>query len=156
MRRLLLALALALAWPAAAGQAADIALSLSGRLAHPRSFSAAELAALPQAALPEPASGQAAPGPHWTGVLLWPLLDQAGWVDQPGRKTHLQHVILARGRDGYGVALSIGELDPAFEGKQVLIATGRDGKALGSLELGGPGDRRHARWVHDLQAIEVQ
>ena len=154
MRRLLLAAALA--WPAAAGQAADIALSLSGRLAHPRSFSAAELAALPQAALPAPASDLAAPGPHWTAVLLWPLLDQAGWVDQPGRKTHLQHVILARGRDGYTVALSIGELDPAFEGKQVLIATGRDGKALGSLDLVVPGDRRHARWVHDLQAIEVQ
>ena len=101
-------------------------------------------------------SDPGAPGPHWSGVLLWPLLDQAGWVDLPGRKTHMQHVIMARGRDGYTVALSLAELDPNFEGKQVMVATARDGKPLGGLELIVPGDKRPARRVHDLQAIEVE
>ena len=63
---------------------------------------------------------------------------------------------MARGRDGYTVALSIAELDPSLEGKQVLIATARDGKPLGGLELIVPGDKRAARQVHDLLAIEVQ
>ena len=59
-------------------------------------------------------------------------------MDQPGRKTHLQHVILARGRDGDAVALSLAELDPGFEGKQVLLAMPKDGKAAGQLELFSP------------------
>ena len=132
-------------------------IALSGKIAHPRSFALADLAALPAVTGEVPASAKPDAGTtKFTGVLLWPLLDAAGWVDLPGRKTHLQHVILARGRDGYAVALSIAELDPGFEGKQVIVATSQDGKALDAPELVVPGDRRAGRRVHDLVGIEVQ
>jgi hypothetical protein len=54
------------------------------------------------------------------------------------------------------VALAIAEIDPGFEGKQVLIATTQDGKKLAAPELVVPGDRRAGRRVHDLTGIEVQ
>ena len=131
------------------------ALALSGRINHPANLSLADLAKMPATTLDLPAKpGQ--PAPHVTGVLLWTLLDGAGWSDLPGRKTHLQHVVLARGRDGYAVAVSIGEIDPAFEGEQVMVVTGRDGKPLPALELAVPGDHKAGRHVKDLVALEVQ
>jgi hypothetical protein len=148
-----LAVLLAVATPAAAQ--APVAVALSGHIAHPRTLDAADLS--PAVTVEVPASGKPdAPKTQFGGVLLWPLLDGAGWVDAPGRKTHLQHVILARGRDGYAVALAIAEIDPGFEGKQVLIATTQDGKKLAAPELVVPGDRRAGRRVHDLTGIEVQ
>ena len=64
--------------------------------------------------------------------------------------------MLARGQDGYAVALAIGELDPNFEGKQVLIAYAQDDKPLPGLRLVVPADIRGGRGVHDLAAIEVR
>jgi len=153
--RAALAVLLALAGPAAAQAPAPVSIALSGKLAHARTLAAADLS--PAATVEVPASGKPdAPKTIFGGALLWPLLDGAGWVDAPGRKTHLQHVIFARGRDGYVVALAIAEIDPGFEGKQVLIATTQDGKPLASPELVVPGDRRPGRRVHDLVGIEVQ
>jgi hypothetical protein len=153
MRARLLALLLAVCGPAAAQT--PVSVVLSGKIAHPRTLSAADLS--PVVTVEVPASAKPdAPKTQFGGALLWPLLDGAGWVDAPGRKTHLQHVIMAHGRDGYVVALAIAEIDPGFEGKQVLIATTQDGKPLASPELVVPGDRRAGRRVHDLVGIEVQ
>ena len=148
----------ALATPALAQAPSAPSLSLTGRVAHPHDYGLAELAALPNVAADRPVSGKSSdkPGAHVAGVLLWTLLDQAGWVDQPGRKTHLQHVIMAHGRDGYVVALSIGEVDPALEGKAVMVTTERDGKPADRLDLFVPGDKRAARHVHDLIGVEVE
>jgi len=155
MRAAVLAVLLAVAAPAAAQAPAGVAIALSGKIAHPRSLAVSDLA--PAVTVEVPASGKPdAPKTSFGGALLWPLLDAAGWVDAPGRKTHLQHVILARGRDGYAVALAIAEIDPGFEGKQVLIATTQDGKKLAAPELVVPGDKRAGRRVHDLVGIEVQ
>ena len=130
-------------------------LTLTGHLAHPRSFSTADLTALPHVNAELPPAHTGTPT-QVSGILLWPLLDQAGFIDQPGRKTHEQHVIFARGQDGYTVALSIGELDPALEGKPILVVTGRDGKPADHLDLYVPGDHRAARRVHELASIDVQ
>ena len=116
-------------------------LALTGHIAHPRTLSSADLAALPHVAADLPAIHGGAVA-HVSGVLLWPLLDQAGLIDQPGQKTREQHVILARGRDGYAVALSIGELDPSLEGKAVLVITDRESKPVPNLDLYVPGDHR--------------
>ncbi len=144
--------------PPAAGSAG---LSLQGRVAHPRTFTAAELQALPpttvELAVAEGHDGQPA-GPHmtYTGDLLWTLIDGAGLVDEPGARTHLQHTILARGQDGYAVALAVGEIDPTFEGKPVIVAYARDGRTMPGLKLVVPNDRRGGRSVRDLVSIEVR
>ncbi len=93
----------------------------------------------------------------YTGPLLWTLVRAAQPVDEPGSgNTALQHTFLARGQDGYAVALSIGEIDPRMEGKQVVVANARDGQPMATLRLVVPGDLHAARSVRDLVAIEVR
>ena len=131
-------------------------LVLQGRVAHPASFTAADLARLQPTTVA--VSFETEHGPEhaaFTGELLWTLLDRAAPIDQPGRKTHLQHVVLARGRDGYVVALALAELEPIFEGKPVIVAYLRDGKPMPSLRLIVPGDRLAGRYVSNVNAVVV-
>ncbi len=148
MRRLVL---LALLW---AGMA-HAQVELTGRVARPVTLTPGLLAAQPQIAVELDYEGEKGPV-HVTfkGAALWPLLEQAEPTGD--RRDRLQHTLLARGRDGYAVALSIGELSPALEGKTVLIATEQDGKPLATPRLVVPGDKHQARAVRELMGIEVR
>jgi DMSO/TMAO reductase YedYZ molybdopterin-dependent catalytic subunit len=163
----LLLAVLALAGPAAAqdaaaarpadGASAPAAVVLSGGIKDPRTLALADLQALP--AITVEVTVAAAQGPRritYTGALLWPLLQAAAPVDAPGHATQHQHVLMARGSDGYAVAVAFGEMDPHLEGKQVLIAYAMDGHPLPAPRLVVPGDSHGARAVHDLSAIEVR
>lgn len=131
-------------------------LALSGRVAQPRTISLANLQAMPAVTVEVAHTGPQGVQPsRFKGVLLWPLVQAAAPVDENGPRTHLWHTLLALGRDGYGVALAIGELDPNFEGKKVLVAYAQDGKSLPGLRLVVPDDARAGRSVRDLVAIEV-
>lgn len=158
---------LALAHPAAAqdsaapkpadSAAAPAAIALSGGVKVPRILGLADLQAQPTVTVEVTVA--AAQGPRkitYTGALLWPLLQAAAPVDAPGRATEHQHVLMARGGDGYAVAVAFGEMDPHLEGKQVLIAYRMDGNPLPALRLVVPGDSHGGRAVHDLVAIEVR
>lgn len=164
---MLLLAVLALAGPAAAqdaaaprpanGSPAPAAVALSGGIKDPRTLALADLQALP--AVTVEVTVAAAQGPRritYTGALLWPLLQAAAPVDAPGHATQHQHVLMARGSDGYAVAVAFGEMDPHLEGKQVLIAYAMDGLPLPAPRLVVPGDSHGARAVHDLAAIEVR
>jgi len=132
-------------------------MSLEGRVAHPRTYTAAELERLPSTTVEVSfATGHGPERATYTGELLWTLIDGAGLVDEPGTRTHLLHTIVARGRDGYAVALAVGELDPGFEGKPVIVAYARDGKPSEGLRLVVPNDKRGGRSVTDLVSIEVK
>ena len=157
-RGLAAALLAGLLAPAAVAQdGAPPGLAIQGRVEHPRTLALADIQALPPVTVQvEHAHGQDARKETFTGALLWPLLTAAGPVDEPGKRTFLQHTLLARGQDGYAVAVAIGELDPNFEGKQVLVAYAQDGKPLPGLRLVVPADVRGGRSVHDLVAIEVR
>ena len=163
----LLLAVLALSHPAAAqgsaapgpadSAAAPAAIALSGGIKAPRTLALADLQALP--AVTVEVTVAAAQGPRhitYTGALLWPLLQAAAPVDAPGRATQNQHVMMARGSDGYAVAVAFGEMDPHLEGKQVLIAYLMDGNPLPAPRLVVPGDSHGGRAVHDLAAIEVR
>ena len=157
----LLRLALLLAWPAAsiaqAASPAPVELALTGVIKHPGQFSLEQLQAMPGTTVKIVRVGASATQTAtYTGVLLWTLVDAAVPIDAPGLNTHLQHVLVARGRDGYGVALAIAELAPDFEGKQVLVAYAEDGKPLAALRLVVPGDTRAGRSVRDLVAVEIK
>ena len=132
-------------------------LAIQGRVEHPRTLALTDLQGLPPVTVEvEHAHERDAQRHTFTGALLWPLITAAGPVDDPGKRTFLQHTVLARGQDGYAVALAVGELDPNFEGKQVLVAYAEDGKPLPSLRLVVPADARGGRSVHDLVAVEVR
>ena len=68
--------------------------------------------------------------------------------------------IMATGADGYKVALSIAEIDPAFHPGEVIVADALNGKTLppeiGPFRLVVTEDKRPARAVHKLVSIELK
>lgn len=146
-------LALLLAGPAAAQFAPSI--QIKGRIGRSATLTLDQLRALPQVSVDVPLQ---APGStaRYTGALLWPLLLAADPLDPPGRRTPLQHTVIAHSQDGSSLSLEMTEMDPAREGKPVLIATERDGAPLPAPALVLPGDARTARIVPDLADVEVR
>ena len=153
--RLRLAAALLLLLPLAAQAQVPAAgrVEIDGQVQHSVAFSIEGLAALPSVEVQSQREGGAMAA--YVGPLLWPILSTAGLVDGPGKGAHLQHVFFARGADGYAVAIAIGEIDPGFEGKPVIIAYKQDGVMLTAPRLVVPGDHKAGRAVRDLVAIEV-
>ena len=72
----------------------------------------------------------------------------------------LTRVIIASARDGYRVAYAIAELDATFTDQVVLVADRRDGRPLlpdtGPLQVVVPNDKRAARWIRQVNKIEVR
>ncbi len=136
------------------------AATLDGLVDHPLTLSAADLAALPATEVDSSfQTGHGQQTGHFKGVSLWSLVERAGLAVEPGnRRNSLRHYLLVTGRDGYAVVLSIGEIDPDFEGKAVILAYDRDGKPEGGdgLRLIVPGDRHSGRAVRDVVHIEVK
>nr|WP_321984856.1 molybdopterin-dependent oxidoreductase [uncultured Lichenicoccus sp.] len=142
--------------PALAEAPASQRLEIQGHVAHPLVLAVAGLQQLPPTTVTLTQIGEhGSRTATYTGVLLWTLLDHAILVDEPGAKTHLRHTILARGSDDYIVAFGLGEIDPKFEGKPVIVALASNGTPMPSLELIVPGDKHAGRDVHDLDAITV-
>jgi DMSO/TMAO reductase YedYZ molybdopterin-dependent catalytic subunit len=116
----------------------------------------ADLAALPAAGITLAIQGHDTASGNWKGVPLMALLEKAGTMEEKGHGAYLQHVIIARGTDGYGAAIAIGEIEPKFEGKQVIVAYQKDGVPLPSLRLIIPGDTHAGRDVRDLAELTVK
>ena len=103
-------------------------------------------------------TGQGKKSGRYTGVLLWALLERAQPIDEPGKNTSLKHTLMITGRDGYAVALALGEIDPHYEGKQIIIAYlgGEPSASMSSLRLIVPGDVHGGRSVRDVAKIELR
>ena len=103
-------------------------------------------------------TGQGKKSGRYTGVLLWVLLERAQPIDEPGKNTSLKHTLMITGRDGYAVALALGEIDPHYEGKQIIIAYlgGEPSASMSSLRLIVPGDVHGGRSVRDVAKIELR
>lgn len=159
MRRLLLGAILmtSMLAPALAQEtsAPSTTLRLDGAVKTPARYSLADLAAMPSVSVTVTLQGHDAASGSWKGVPLMALIEKAGTVEEKGHGAYLQHVIIARGTDGYGVAIAIGEIEPKFEGKQVIVAYQKDGAPLPSLRLVIPGDAHAGRDVRDLAELTV-
>ena len=110
-------------------------------------------------AVEEKVSFQTGHGPEqaiYTGALLWSVLDHAEMLGGD-RRARLRRTIAVTGRDGYSAVLALAEIDPEFEGKQVLLAYRRDGKPIegNALRLVVPGDRHGGRSVRDVVRIDL-
>jgi DMSO/TMAO reductase YedYZ molybdopterin-dependent catalytic subunit len=144
-------LATLLALPASADVLID------GQVSAPRSWSVADLKAQTAVTVETSyLSGKGEEHVRFTGVPLWALLGEAKLTDKEGHHPDLRHSVAVTGRDGYVIAVAFGEFDPEFEDKNVLVAYERDGKPLEGLQLVMPGDKRGARYVHDVVHIEVK
>jgi hypothetical protein len=93
---------------------------------------------------------------HWAGPLLRDVINEAGVTDEPGKKSFMRHVIMARGADGYAVSIAIAEIDPMGEAKKIIVALRQDDKPLPTPRLIVPGDASFARGVHDLTSLDVR
>lgn len=146
--------------PALAQEAApgvpSASVRLDGSVKAPATYSLMDLAALSSASVTLNIPGHDAASGSWRGVPLMALIQKAGTVEEKGHGDYLQHVIIARGTDGYGVAIAIGEIEPKFEGKQAIVAYQKDGAALPSLRLIIPGDTHAGRDVRDLAELTVK
>jgi PEP-CTERM motif len=94
---------------------------------------------------------------NFTGVPLWTLLLDAGF----GQGDVSGEYLVATGSDGYKVALSLEEIDPAFRAPGALddlIADLDSGQPLGSTgfaRLVTPGDSHGGRYDSNIVSLEV-
>ena len=153
------ALAVTLALWAAPLWAQSETLSVEGHVAHSLKLTLEQVKALPPVTIS--LTFQSDHGPQtgtYTGALLLDIVKQAAPVDQGSDMgAPWRHTIIATGHDGYGVAVSIGEIDPRFAGKQVLVAYERDGKPMSgqTFRLVVPGDAHGGRSVNDLASLAI-
>jgi hypothetical protein len=148
-------LALALAWQHAVADPAPLAvLAADG---HTTSLSRADIAALPTVGMTVSFAGEhGRVTADFSGPLLWSVLNKAGAIPAAIR-SRVRAVVTTTGGDGYDAVLAMGEIDPAFEGKQVLLATMEAGKPIEGrgLRLVVPADKRGGRSVRDVVRIAV-
>ena len=150
---LALLVGLATARPCAADE-----LIVADRSGKPAPMTAAAIAALP--AVTVAVSFETEHGPRhasFEGPLLWTVLDHAGAIDPAKGREQAHQFITIKGRDGYTAVLALGEISPAFESKQVILAERMDGQALGPdhLRVVVPGDAHGGRSVHDVVRLMV-
>jgi DMSO/TMAO reductase YedYZ molybdopterin-dependent catalytic subunit len=150
--------------PAAAANTDSTSLTITGAVERPMTLRLLDLQARPI----EPATVEMqGPGGAWApvyfiGVQLWDLLHEAGLKpDRESRNERLAHVVLVTGADGYKIAFSIGELDPALGNARAMLAIAGEKGALGTTEGGMArlilqGDHRQLRSIGNVVKIEVR
>jgi len=143
--------------------AAPATLRLDGAVEHAKTYTIDDLRKLPAAKENIVFStGRGPVNASFTGVLLWDLLSEAevGGGHGAARTDMLRKYVVASGRDGYRVVLSLGEVIPAFGGEQVIVAYAQNGAPIGggggALRLIVPGDKDGGRNVRDLERIDVR
>lgn len=97
---------------------------------------------------------------EYTGVSVGELLRRAGApLGEKLRGPALAKAVVVHAADRYQAAFSLAELDPGMNDRPVLLAWSRNNEPLtasqGPLRLIVPGDKRQARWVRQVTAIEI-
>jgi hypothetical protein len=118
----------------------------------------AQLAAMPPVKLNT--SFQTDHGPlnaTFTGPLLWTVLTTTHALAPNAHKDVVRQAILLAGADGYTALIAMGEISPAFENKQVILAETMNGQPFpaGHLRIILPADSRGGRCVRDLVKISI-
>lgn len=133
--------------------AADPA-TMSGAVKAPLTLDNATLSAMPVASV---SISYGTSNTTYTGVLVWDLLKKAELIAGDGKNPELRHTLLVTASNGYAVAVALGELDPSYGNKAVLLAyQSTDGSAsFDHLRLLVPGDVRGGRAVRDVATIQV-
>lgn len=117
----------------------------------------ASLATLPRTSAT--ASAHHEPPSQWQGVMLEDVLRRAGAPSGEQLRGHaMTTIVRVTASDHYQVVFSLAELDPALGNEQVILADTQDGHPLTKddpFRLVVPGDKRPARWIHNVTTIEV-
>ncbi|KJV34650.1 molybdopterin-dependent oxidoreductase [Luteibacter yeojuensis] len=117
-----------------------------------------DMASLPRVEVTAGAHGDAPSA--WQGVNLIDVLRAQGApVGKALRGKALAEFVRITAADGYQVIFSLGELDPDFGGRKVVLVDRHEGKPLdakdGPYRVVVPDDSRPARWIRNVTAIEL-
>ncbi len=98
---------------------------------------------------------------RYAGVPLISLLNQAGASTGAALKgKNLTKYVVVKAADGYEVVFALAELDPDFSTRTILLADSVDGApladGLGPYRVVVPGEKKPARWIRQVTAIEVK
>jgi hypothetical protein len=121
-------------------------------------FSLAGLEAIGAVAVTvEDDSGQSS---DYTGVPVAKLLESVGVpLGKSVRGERLAEFVMVRAVDGYRVLFSLAETDPMFRERTLLLCYRKNGGLLpakeGPLRVVVADEKRHARWVRQVTAIEL-
>lgn len=134
-------------------------VTISGEVTKPLTLQAAALKAMPHTEV----TGKDHDGKEhrYSGVPLIDLLKQAGvTVGNELRGANLAKYVVVKAADGYQVVFALPELDPVFASRTILLADSADGTALpagtGPFRVIVPDEKKLARWVREVQSIEVK
>ncbi|HEY2394751.1 MAG TPA: hypothetical protein VGH81_02050 [Rudaea sp.] len=132
-------------------------VKVSGEDGKSQDFEVAALARLPQHNVHAEAHGKAVDcsGPN--------VIDLLGAVGAPNgealRGKGLALYVRVSAADGYRAVFALAELDPVFRSDVPIVAASCDGKALdpkdGPFRLVIPGEKRPARWVRQVTAVDL-
>ena len=153
-------LALLLCVPAAAFAQAShsVALRVTGDVPKPLELSVADLAGFQRQTIR--VADDKGVQVEYGGVPVAEILEKAGApLGKELKGPNMALGVIARAPDGYQVLFSLAEFDPAFSDRVILLADRRDGKPLdkheGPLRIVVPGDKRKARSIRGVDALEV-
>ena len=135
------------------------ALSVSGSVKTPLVLSVADLKAMPRKTMT--VTDERGRTATYEGVLIGEVLRRAGVpMGEALKGKALANYVVAKAKDGYQVVYTVAELDPFVTSGDVLLADTIDGKpfpdAQGPLRIIVPKDKIGARWVRQVEGLEVQ
>jgi hypothetical protein len=135
-------------------------VAVKGPDGHERTFTAAEIAAMPhQRALLAGEGG--APARAYEGVAVIDLLQEVGAPSGKAlRGPALADVVIVKGADGYRAAFGIADMDRGMRQSVPILADRNEAGPLdpkeGPFRLVSPDDLRPARSVRGVVSIEVE
>jgi hypothetical protein len=143
----------------AADKKEDAALTAVNEKGKTTAFTAEALAKLPRQTVK--AADPAGKTASYEGVSLAEVLKAAGvTLGKELKGPLLANSLVVQAADGYRVVFALPEIDPDFTDHVVLLADRKDGKPLDAKE--GPyrlvvsHDKRHSRWVRQVNRVAVQ
>ena len=123
-----------------------------------RQMSLGEMAALPQSTL-KVHNAHTDREEIYTGVAVADLLRAAGLAfSKDTQGIFLRSYVQAQGTDFYFVVYSASEVEPDLNTSSVIVATRVDGHELGAdgaFKLISSGEKKPARWVHNLLSLTL-
>ncbi|MET0231684.1 MAG: molybdopterin-dependent oxidoreductase [Rhodanobacteraceae bacterium] len=133
------------------------ALEIGGERVTPAHLTLADLSKLPRVRVHASAHGEEA---DWDGVPLIELLESSGApVGDALRGPALALYVRVTAVDGYRAVFALAEIDPSTGNAQAILADRKNSQPIddreGPLRLIVPGDKRPARWVRQVIAIEL-
>jgi DMSO/TMAO reductase YedYZ molybdopterin-dependent catalytic subunit len=138
---------------------AQTALSVTGEVTKPLNLTAEAIKALPHSEIT--AKDRDAKEHRYRGVPLFDILRLAGVsLGSDLRGKNLAKYVLVKASDGYEVLFALPEIDPEFANRTILLADAADGaplpQGIGPYRLVVPDEKKPARWIRQVTAIEVR